>query len=77
MKFKQIFCKHQWVQIGKECTYGCDGYILHMYFHMKCKKCGKQFKTRYKNFKYEIADKQIDFTHPEERARQWWNWNYK
>ena len=56
MNWKRIFCRHKWVQTGVRHVLGTDGYILETYFQMKCKKCGKQFETKYRDFKFEIAE---------------------
>lgn len=78
MNWKQIFCKHQWVQTGLRHTFASDGYILETYYQMKCKKCGKQFETKYRNFKFEVAEEQTSNLQEEELRRvlngTWWDY---
>lgn len=57
MNWKQIFCRHEWVRTRMKHDFATDGYILNTYHLMVCKKCGKQFETRFKeNYKYEDAE---------------------
>ena len=70
MAWKQIFCKHRWIQTGVRHELGSDGYILETYFQMKCKKCGKRFETKYRdNFKFEIVENQTSNIQEEELKR--------
>jgi hypothetical protein len=57
MKFKQIFCRHNWLWIGNRNITDSKGNIIKTYYKVKCEKCGIQLETLNDEFKLKAKVK--------------------